>query len=249
MPIAIVPMTDEFNWNLHIQGWVLSSFAIGYISCQVAGASLTKKYGGKNALTFAVILWSMSTFLVPLFAHSFYALVFARIVLGLGEGLGLPTIFHIFSHGIPTEERSRAFGYLVAFGSIGQTVASVICPHLSWEMMFYLFGALGFMWVFIWLYVYKDTRGSDVEEFIEPPKVNNLNVNWQEFLQHWPLWSIYIAHFSMNWSSYTIMHWLPTYLTRSLGADKNHIMLTAVPYVLNSVVGVVAGVVVVSPAV
>lgn len=39
---------------------------------------------------------------------------------------GLPTIFHIFSHAIPCEERSRAFGYLVAFGSIGQTFASVV---------------------------------------------------------------------------------------------------------------------------
>ena len=40
--------------------------------------------------------------------------------------LGLPTIFHIFSHVIPCEERSRAFGYLIAFGSIGQTVASLV---------------------------------------------------------------------------------------------------------------------------
>ena len=40
--------------------------------------------------------------------------------------IGLPTIFHIFSHAIPCEERSRAFGYLVAFGSIGQTFASVV---------------------------------------------------------------------------------------------------------------------------
>jgi hypothetical protein len=35
MPIAIVPMTDEFNWDMHGQGWVLSSFAVGYISSQV----------------------------------------------------------------------------------------------------------------------------------------------------------------------------------------------------------------------
>ena len=32
MPIAIVQMTDHFNWNLHGQGWVLSAFAIGYMS-------------------------------------------------------------------------------------------------------------------------------------------------------------------------------------------------------------------------
>ena len=43
---------------------------------------------------------------------------------------GLPTIFHIFSHAIPSEERSRSFGILVAFGSIGLTTASVVCIHV-----------------------------------------------------------------------------------------------------------------------
>ena len=35
MPIAIIQMTDEFNWDLHGQGWVLSAFAVGYMSSQV----------------------------------------------------------------------------------------------------------------------------------------------------------------------------------------------------------------------
>lgn len=39
---------------------------------------------------------------------------------------GLPVIFHLFAHNVPVEERSRAFGYLVAAGSVGQVVASVV---------------------------------------------------------------------------------------------------------------------------
>lgn len=39
---------------------------------------------------------------------------------------GLPTIFHLFAHSVPVEERSRAFSYLLASGSVGQTVASVV---------------------------------------------------------------------------------------------------------------------------
>jgi len=35
-------------------------------------------------------------------------------------------MFHIFAHTVPVEERSRAFGYLVALGSVGQTVAAVV---------------------------------------------------------------------------------------------------------------------------
>lgn len=61
---------------------------------------------------------------------------------------------------------------------------------------------------------------------------------WIEFLCHWSLWAIYIAQFSMNWSNYIIMQWLPTYLSRNLGANKESISFTAVPYIINSLVGV-----------
>jgi len=103
----------------------------------------------------AVLLWSISTVVTPLLAQSVPLLIICRVVLGLGEGLGkikieieqletkyslctlrlefnrvaptgLPVIFHLFAHNVPVEERSRAFGYLVAAGSVGQVVASVV---------------------------------------------------------------------------------------------------------------------------
>ncbi|ELU04684.1 hypothetical protein CAPTEDRAFT_173625 [Capitella teleta] len=241
MPIAIIQMSQEFKWDLHGQGWVLSAFAVGYMSSMVIGGSAAKRYGGKTILTVAVFLWSLSTFITPFFPQYIYLLIFMRVLLGIGEGLGLPTIFHIFAHTIPVEERSRAFGYLVAMGSVGQTVAALVCPHLPWPWMFYSFGALGFAWVILWMVLYTEVRGPTEEEFIQPPKVNSSNVRWTEFLSNWPLWSVYIAHFSMNWSNYIVMQWLPTYMSRNLGADKHDIMFTAVPYIMNSLIGVGAG--------
>jgi hypothetical protein len=46
-----------------------------------------------------------------------------------------------------------------------------ICPQLSWQWMFYSFGAMGFLWVFFWIFMYREVRGSFEEEFIQPPKV------------------------------------------------------------------------------
>ena len=37
------------------------------------------------------------------------------------------------------------------------------------------------------------------------------------------------------------MTWLPTYLARSLGADQRQLVFTAVPYIMNSLVGIGAG--------
>ncbi|KAF6017556.1 hypothetical protein EB796_024161 [Bugula neritina] len=236
-------MSEQFSWDLHGQGWILSSFAIGYMASGVLGASAAKRYGGKLTLLIAVLLWSLSTFITPYFAHSRWALIGLRVLLGIGEGLGLPTIFHIFAHTIAAEHRSTAFGYLIACGSIGQTLSSIICPHLHWEWMFYTFGALGFIWCTLWLMLYIDVNPNLLEyEEEEPVKVSLDSLShWKQFIQHWPLWALYIAHFTMNWSNYIIMHWLPTYMKSSLKAEHKDIMYTAAPYILNSIIGVAAG--------
>lgn len=70
------------------------------------------------------------------------------------------------------------------------------------------------------------------------PKVVSRSIRFTDLICNKPLWAIYIAHFAMNWSSYIIMQWLPTYLSRSLGANAKSISLTAVPYVVNSLVGI-----------
>lgn len=88
MPIAIIPMTSHYKWSLYWQGWILSSFAFGYIASQVIGANAAARFGGKNVLTFAVLLWSVTTLVTPYVASSLYLLLICRIFLGLGEGLG-----------------------------------------------------------------------------------------------------------------------------------------------------------------
>ncbi|CAH2007498.1 unnamed protein product [Acanthoscelides obtectus] len=242
MPIAIVPMTDIFNWSLHSQGWILSAFAFGYLTSQLLGSFWATKLGAKNVLISSVLLWSIATFVTPLLAGSITALVICRIVLGFAEGLGLPTIFHLFAHSIPVEERSRAFSYLLASGSVGQTVASVVCPHLNWEACFYWFGSIGFMWVILWYCFYPgDTFPGEETLPLHMPKVISHNIRWADFIFSKPLWAIYTAHFAMNWSSYIIMQWLPTYLSRYLGANAHSLSLTAVPYIVNSIFGVISG--------
>uniref|UniRef100_A0A183TC79 MFS domain-containing protein n=1 Tax=Schistocephalus solidus TaxID=70667 RepID=A0A183TC79_SCHSO len=275
MPITIISMADEFNWDMHTQGWILSSFSVGYLSSLIAGGSAAKKYGGKRVLTLAVFLWSISAFFTPYFASSWMVMVFFRFLLGVGEGIGkrfhpvnfvpkqvlrnsnactaamvilgqigLPTIFHIFAYAVSPEERGRAFSYLIAMGSIGQTAAGLISPHIYWPLVFFIFGGTGLIWVALWILFTKSVVECelDAQEYLAPPtKVSEQSTPWRECFTRRPLWAIYCAHFSMNWSNYIIMQWLPTYLVRFLGGGPTEIMLTALPYVANSLCGIAAG--------
>ncbi|KAJ8040428.1 putative anion transporter 4, chloroplastic [Holothuria leucospilota] len=244
MPIAIVPMSDLYHWDLQLQGWILSAFAYGYISSQVLGGKAAQRFGGRAVLGIAVACWSFATFITPMVASQVHIVIFLRILLGFAEGFCLPTIFHVFSCSILLEERSKAFGYLVAGGSVGQCLASVICPYMSWPDMFYTFGAIGFVWVLLWFMLYTkemDGVNSDPQKLMEQKVDTTSQVNWRSYISHRPLWAIYFAHFCMNTSNYIISTWLPTYLQKTLGANPHDISFTALPFIANSIVGVVAG--------
>lgn len=92
--------------------------------------------------------------ITPLVASNLFLLILLRILLGLGEGLGLPMIFQLFAANVPVSERSRAFGYLISAGTVGQTLAALLTPHIYWPLAFYKFGFLGIGWTYFWFTFY-----------------------------------------------------------------------------------------------
>ena len=77
-------------------------------------------------------------------------------------------IFQLFAANVPAAERSRAFGYLISAGTVGQTFAALFTSHIYWPWMFYKFGALGIIWTYLWYKFYyrsleQETRSSKVK--------------------------------------------------------------------------------------
>uniref|UniRef100_A0A915PWW6 Major facilitator superfamily (MFS) profile domain-containing protein n=1 Tax=Setaria digitata TaxID=48799 RepID=A0A915PWW6_9BILA len=240
MPIAIGNIAEEFDYSLVQQGWILSSFPAGYISSQIVSSCACSQLGGRFLLFFVVLLWSISTLLVPVVASSYHLLIFARVVLGLGEGLGIPTMYHVLAQVVPLQKRSVAFSFLAAGGAVGQTLAAAVCPHLKWEYPFYALGVFGLYWCILW---------AKTDMHLQPPtdhhllfqKMRNPLRWWNRFVTLPPLIAIYFAHFCMNWNAYIIMHWLPTYLRVAFHADNMAVTLAALPYFVNSLCGIATG--------
>ncbi|VDN04059.1 unnamed protein product [Thelazia callipaeda] len=240
MPIAITSIATEFDYSLIQQGWILSSFPAGYISSQIIGSCACSQLSGHYLLCFVVLLWSISTVLVPVIASSYHLLIFARVILGLGEGLGLPTMYHILAQTVPSEQRSSAFSYLIAGGAVGQTIAAAICPHLKWEYSFHIFGIIGICWCILWIRTDTKLPLPNHHHLLFQKLRNPLN-RWDRFFTLPPLTAIYVAHFCMNWNAYIIMHWLPTYLRVTFRADPAEISLAALPYLANSLFAIATG--------
>ena len=52
---AILPMATEYGWDTATQGWVLSSFFMGYLVTQLLGGWWAAHIGGRALLAFGVL--------------------------------------------------------------------------------------------------------------------------------------------------------------------------------------------------
>jgi MFS transporter, ACS family, solute carrier family 17 (sodium-dependent inorganic phosphate cotransporter), other len=230
---AILPMAKEYGWDTATQGWVLSSFFMGYLLTQLAGGWWAARIGGRALLGFGVLWWSLFTILTPLAASSSLgALIVARIGMGLGEGVAFPAIYQLFGRWIPLHERARAAALNGSGIPLGTVAATVLTPWLAvsfgWPMVFYAFGALGVLWYSFWQLTSserpEDAPGIHASEVAyirahAPAAVANPVVPWGRILRSAPVWVLVFNHFCSNWGFYVILSWLPRYFADVHGLD------------------------------
>ena len=245
--VAIIPMAADYAWSPEQQGRVLSSFFVGYLLTQVAGGWLAERYGGKIVLGFGVVFWSFFTLLTPIAAAGgMTALLVTRVLMGVGEGVTFPSIYALFGRWIPLTERSRAIGMLFSLIPLGSVFALLATPWIvarfGWEVAFYAFGLVGFVW---WIFWQRNAarvpeehprmtpeelaviRGPEADETTEAKPVEILVL-----LRTPAVWAIIVCHFCANWGGYVLLAWLPTYINKGLGVDFSSVgIFTMIPSV------------------
>jgi hypothetical protein len=65
MSVAILPMSDQFNWDDTVKGSVSSAFFAGYMITNLCGGFLATRYSAKHVLASGVVLWSLFTIATP----------------------------------------------------------------------------------------------------------------------------------------------------------------------------------------
>ena len=232
LSVALVAMTREFGWSSATSGSLLAAFFLGYLWTQIPGGMMAAKYGAKPVLLTGVLCWSVLTLATPAAARfSTGALWSVRVLVGLAEGVSMPSIHALLSVWVPAGERSRSLA-LTSSGQFLGTVAAFGCARLVdewWPAIFYLFGSLGFVWAVAFAALCSSHPAEhrcigDVElQYIgarrsgRSPAPPPTRLAWRALLQEPSFLSICAAHFSINWGSYLLLSWLPKYLVH-LGA-------------------------------
>ncbi|CAM8935584.1 unnamed protein product [Rhodiola kirilowii] len=230
MSIAILPMSQEFNWNSATVGLIQSSFFWGYLLTQIVGGIWADKIGGKQVLGFGVIWWSVATVLTPIAAKlGLPYLLVMRAFMGIGEGVAMPAMNNMLSKWIPVSERSRSLALVYSGMYLGSVVGLAFSPILihkfGWPSVFYSFGSLGSIWFAIWLSKAHSSPNDDPELSAEEKKhilggsVSKEPVAvipWKLILSKPAVWALIISHFCHNWGTFILLTWMPTYYNQVL---------------------------------
>ncbi|KAJ4953111.1 hypothetical protein NE237_029943 [Protea cynaroides] len=230
MSIAILPMSQEFNWNSATVGLIQSSFFWGYLLTQIVGGIWADKIGGKLVLGCGVVWWSFATVLTPIAARlGLPFLLVMRALMGIGEGVAMPAMNNILSKWIPVSERSRSLAFVYSgmyLGSVtGLAFSPILIHKFGWPSIFYSFGSLGSIWFALWMNKAHSSPKDDPElsadekrlilggsALKEPVSV----IPWKLILSKPPVWALIISHFCHNWGTFILLTWMPTYYNQVL---------------------------------
>ncbi|XP_031441606.1 sialin [Clupea harengus] len=250
----------QFAWDSETQGMLLGAFFFGYLLTQIPGGYLSGHFGGSLFLGGGVLVTAALTLLTPVAAEmGAYWLFALRALEGFGEGVTFPAMMAMWARWAPPLERTGLITISGAGASFGAFVAmpltGYICHALGWPAVFYCCGGAGCVWAIFWFALVSDDprthpRISECErdyitQSIGPQAgAHGWSVPLLPMLLSVPLWAIIVTQMCANWSYYTLLTSLPTYMDTVLHFDlRQNSFLSSLPYLGSWLFSVLSGVV------
>jgi len=185
---------------------------------------------------------------------SIAVLVLARISLGIAEAPTYPAIYELFGRWVPQAERARAVARMTSGHSVGTLIGLLVSGWLvqryGWSLPFYVFGAIGLVWLLIWLPQVENDPTDDPRLSAEErallqtalSRTDGQQMSLRRFLLRAPVAGIVAGHVAFTWSLYVLMSWLPSYSRDVHGLSIVHSgLFSAAPWLTMFVFSNLAG--------
>ena len=257
LSVAAPVVRDEFGLTNTEYGQIVSSFMLAYAIMHPVAGRIIDRLGTRKGLSLAMMWWSVANMLHA-FARGALSLGGFRFLLGMGEAGLLPGSVKTVAEWFPKAERAFAVGLT----NVGISLGAVLAPPLvtwlilafSWRTAFVVTGALGLIWVSLWLAFYpsrEPSLGGSVRLTAEPDQgessTGESRFSWRYLLSFKEVWGLMAARFLADPVWYFYLFWLPAYLSESRGFTLSEIGAFAwIPFVGamagNLVGGIVPGV-------
>jgi MFS family permease len=218
--LSAVHIMKEFSLSPQEFGLIGSSFFLLFsLSGMAVGLFVIGRVPTKWILLILAGIWSATQ--IPIFfTNSVVILVICRIILGAGEGPGLPTALHACYDWFAAEKRNVPSAVVLQGISVGLLLGGPFLTYIiinyGWRTGFLVCGLLGLAWMLLWLMIGGEGPFA-ASNASQSPTVATAKVPARK------LWTdpTVIGVIIMSTMSYYIVGmsatWLPPYLQLGLG--------------------------------
>ena len=231
MSVAGKPIAQELGLSPVALGYLFSSFLWAYVVMMLPGGRLIDRWGSHVVAGVATAVWSLAQMTTGA-AVGIVSMLLTRLGLGIGEAPFAPVVYRSVRAWGPYTERGTATAVIGAGGSLGPAIGAPfvawLIQSLSWRWSFVITGALGFVWVAIWLAVVSTPEKTkwlpeperqhilaQREAGIEPP--DHDGVGYLALARSPAMWGLFVSQGCLVYSLYLYLSWLPNYLQNARG--------------------------------
>jgi ACS family hexuronate transporter-like MFS transporter len=236
---------DETNYA-DLVFWFQATYAVSYL----AFGRIVDRIGARWGFGLAYLIWQIAHMSHAL-ASSLAGFIGGRLLLGVGEGGAFPGGIKAMAQWFPKKERAFATGLFNAGTNIGAIVTPLMIPVITltwgWRAAFLVTGAVGLLWLPIWLLVYRTPRthpkvtGAELAHIESDPADAVANVTWTVLLKKRETWAYAIGKFLIDPVWWMWLFWLPDFFGKRYGLDLKTFGPPVVAVYLLSDLGSVGG--------
>ncbi|HWX54723.1 MAG TPA: MFS transporter [Verrucomicrobiae bacterium] len=235
-------------------GWVVSAFGWAYLALQVSGGWFSDRFGARLTLTICGVIWAGATIMMGL-VGSLWALIIARVLLGLGEGATFPTATRALSDWAPPGRRAWVQGITHAFARFGNAITPPLVAWLirvsSWRRSFVIIGAVSMAWAGIWWLYFRDDprkhsgttsqQREDLATYAARTAKKKEPVPWGPLFRRMaPVTTVYFCY---GWTLWLYLTWLPSFFLHNYKLDLKHSAISSSEvYIFGAIGNTVGGI-------
>jgi len=227
-------LLHDFSMTERDYSQIVSLFLVAYAVMYAGSGYVVDRLGTRRGFALFVSVWSAAQILTG-FVLGKWSLAAAQFGLGLAEPGNFPAGVKTAHEWFPPQQRAAAVGVFNAGSSagaaLGAPVAAFLTVQYGWRSAFFFTGALGFVWLALWLIV-SPKPGSP--RWLAARKENHLEVSPEasaaggpgkpqrgtlRLLLSRPCFTLILARFLTDPVIYFILFWLPRYLEKARGFD------------------------------
>ena len=215
--------------------WAIGVWSVGACMHALCGV-VTESWVGLHSA--AELAQAVGDVAVLISTVSMYAFIVARIVLAIGEAGNFPAAIKVTAEYFPKKDRAYATSIFNAGASVGALIAPLSIPFLAaaygWEMSFIVIGALGFLWMGFWVFMYKkpeqnkhvnsaelnyilSDRESQDELEMQASAVQEKKVSFIDCFKYKQTWAFAFGKFMTDGVWWFFLFWTPSYLNTQFG--------------------------------